>query len=190
MSLRNQSSRESARAEILVGDVKEHAKGGEGRVRVETTTNEHLVGRLYRVGPEGISVMPPAAHKSVLLPVTKLRSIEGWVPRNERLALVALVGVAIGVAIGVVVARAAHPPADVRRDAMLGAMLGAIGGGMFAWLLQDLPWFGRWTVLLPALDLETAAAIDAALADDPVTPPDADPIAHPPGDRPAPEARP
>lgn len=190
MSLRSQSSRESARAEILTGEVREHARGGDGRVRVETTTRERLIGRLYRVGPEGISVMPPAARKSVLLPVTKLRSIEGWVPRNERLALVAFAGIAVGIGVGILVARGSTPPADLRRGGMLGGMLGAIGGAMIAWLLQDLPWFGRWEVLLPALDAETAAAIDAALADDPPSPPPTDSIVRPPGERPAPEARP
>lgn len=194
MSLRSQSSRESARAEILAGDVQSHAHGGDGRVRVETTTNEQLVGRLYRVGPEGISVMPPAARKSVVLPVAKLRSIEGWVPRNDRLALVAALGIGAGVAIGVLVARGTNPPGDVRRGAMLGAMLGAIGGAMIAWLLQDLPWFGRWTVLLPALDTETALALDEALdeslADAPVAPPStAAPTTSLHGESPAPEAR-
>lgn len=68
-------------------------------------------------------------------------------PRWERLAPIIVVCLAAGAAIGTW-ALAPDPVMGRREHGLMGGLAGLIVGALCAWMLQDLPAFGRWVVLL------------------------------------------
>lgn len=137
--------RESSR--LLEADVQRYAKRRDGRVRVDTVAHGRVEGRLYRVESTGISVRGPLERRSKLLSADDLRRIEGWVPRWERLAAIVVLFLGIGAAIGAW-GITPDPVVGRREHILLAGLGGAIVGALCAWIVQDLPQFGRWVVLM------------------------------------------